>query len=260
MYDAAGQSGIELHFLFEECADMAAEDGTLAPGEKDPGYPFWRCVVCRYIMPIKSNRLDTIHQFELPYWRWRTIHNYMQAKMTGRDFNTYLAFSAAMGYIPDYATPENAVADVAVTRVRHRDAVDFLEKFVIPVAALLPWGHSADNPVTFPESHHLLTYIKSKLWQLDFSRQKFKLQALINHLVKSTEHAFKRYVVLDKKYNLENPVFPPGYETYRLYLCEWTARGCFLAPDMVKKHKNFVARMGRELTHVWWKDHPFLKC
>jgi hypothetical protein len=86
----------------------------------------------------------------------------------------------------------------------------------------------------------------------------FKLKDLIEHLEKITKHAFDRHVVWDARYRLGNPGFPPGYQMYRLYLCEWTARGCFLHPNIVIEHKKFVARMGRE-KGVWWKGHPFLR-
>lgn len=209
-------------------------------------------------MPITHNRLDTLHPTELPYWRWRTMHNYMTDKMAGRDFNTLLALSVAVRYIPDFPRDQNNGAEIAVTRVRYRDAVDFMQRFVIPVARLLPWGYSTDNPVMFLESRWLVEHLKRELRRLEGVRRKFKLQGLIGYLNMVAAEAFKPVVVREERFNLGNPIFPPGYEMYRTYLCEWTARGCFLAPRVVKEHKEFVARMVRE-QGVWWKGHPFLR-
>jgi hypothetical protein len=209
-------------------------------------------------MPIKHNRLDNIHPDERQFWRWRTLHDYMQEKMTGRDFNTYLQLSVAVGYIDPYPEGENDDAERAVTTVRYWDVVDFLENFVIPVASMLPWGYTTDNPMMFPESQYLLQHIKNELRFLESIRRPFKLQPLIEYLESKAENAFKAVVVREQRYNLGNPIFPPGYERYRNYLCEWAARGCFLAPITVKEHKKFMLRMSRE-HGVWWKGHPFLR-
>jgi hypothetical protein len=208
-------------------------------------------------MPITYSRLDTIHPLELPYWRWRTLHTFMQEKMSGRDFNTYLVVSATMGYIPAFDMAENDGTN-ALTRVRYRDAVDFLEKFVVPVAALLDWGHAADNPVGFVESRYAVDAIKAELRRLEGTREMLRLDGLVGRLEDAAGRAFKPHVVRDKKYNLGNPIFPPGYEAYRKYLCEWTAKGCFIHPSLVQEHKKFVARMHTE-RGVWWKGHPFLR-
>lgn len=233
-------------------------DGTLIDKEPDPGVPFWRCPSCRRIMPVKSSRIDMIRPDEFYYWRWQTINTHMEKKMSGREFNTLLELSKATGYIPDYPMDENNGLDIATTRVRSRDAIDWIDRFVVPVAALLPWGHTKDNPVTFAESSVLLSCLKQELIRLERNRQNFRLQQLADHLTKVAANAFRAVVIADKTYNLGNPILPPGYERYRAYLCEWTAKGCFLGPMVVVEHKKFVTKMWME-KRVWWKNDPFLR-
>lgn len=207
-------------------------------------------------MPVKQNRLDTIHPTELPYWRWKTMHNFMQTKMTDRDFNTYLAMSVALNYIAEFPEAENNGAEVARTRVWYKHICSWIDEFVLPVAALLPWGYSVDNPVAFKESKTVVKVVKWELWDLGREKHAYTLKQLTEKLEHRALTAFVP-VVMPEQWRLGNPTVPPGFEMFRKYFCEWVARGCFLAPAIVKEHKEFVKRMGTE-RGVWWKGHEFL--
>jgi hypothetical protein len=61
-------------------------------------------------------------------------------------------------------------------------------------------------------------------------------------------------VVEDKKARLNNLILPVGYEKYREFLCEWTARGCFLSQDAKLEIMQFVQKM-RNDKEPWWKDY-----
>jgi hypothetical protein len=238
-------------------------------------------------MPIKINRLSVVQPDEFNYWRWHTMKDYMDKKLSNRDFNTYLSMSAMLNYIPDFDESQNNGIDIAKTQIRAKDAIQFIEKFAIPVYGLMPYGYSTDNPVTFPESDWLLKGIKHELHRLEAGKQFWTLPDLTKHLELVTgfekevgyvpdpafsnrkqkkrvrdeqkwQHSLGKCVVDSKAHNLGNPITPPGYGEYRKYLCAWTAKGCFLAPQMMGKHFEFVERMGRE-TRVWWMGHEFLK-
>lgn len=61
--------------------------------------------------------------------------------------------------------------------------------------------------------------------------------------------AVKTWVVEDR---LDNPVWLSGYVAYREFLCEWTARVCFLAGEARRK---ILGSMGdvRMKDGTWWK-------
>ncbi|KAF2655783.1 hypothetical protein K491DRAFT_778468 [Lophiostoma macrostomum CBS 122681] len=268
-------------------SDMADNKLDASEVDKDPGCPFWRCPLCRHIMPVKYDRLSVVKPDEFNYWRWYTMKEYMEKKMSNRDFNTYLSMAMYSEYIPHFDVSQNNGIDIAKTQVRAKDAIQFIEKFAIPVYKLMPYGYSTDNPVTFPESDWLLKAIKHELQSLESGKQAWTLPSLTRHfeLVTGFEkevefvpdpafpnrkqmkrvrneqqwrNSIGKCVIDDKQFNLGNPIVPPGYDVYRKYLCGWTAKGCFLAPDMMVKHYEFVARLGRE-NRVWWKGHELLK-
>lgn len=183
--------------------------------------------------------------------------------MTGIEFNLPLEHSVELGYIPYYHAEANDNGeDLAITYVRAADAIAFMRRFVLNVAALLPWGLRADNPVTFKESKALIARLELALRWLGTTREEYNLQGLTNYLLTVSESVVgTNYVVQDKNHNLGNPDKPPGYEAFRKWVCEWTARGAFLAPYVVKEHIRFVERMRTEpsTAGVWWKGHEFLE-
>lgn len=66
--------------------------------------------------------------------------------------------------------------------------------------------------------------------------------------------AIKPIVVEDEKARLGNPIFPPGYQAYRDFLCEWTARGCFMCPMGQMDILGFMRQMDENKNRAWWKD------
>jgi hypothetical protein len=68
--------------------------------------------------------------------------------------------------------------------------------------------------------------------------------------------ALKPVVVEDVSARLGNPVTPPGYEAYRDFLCEWTARGVLMCPMGRMPILEFLRNMDKEgnKKKAWWKD------
>jgi hypothetical protein len=135
------------------------------------------------------------------------------------------------------------------------DAIDLMEKIPIYVAKLLLWGFSLDNPVYMVEGDVLKERLISELRRLASTRQRWKTDDLIVHMKDVGRRAFERVVVsADKEKRLGNPVFPPGYEHYRDFLCEWTARCCFLSPLGRREILQFLRDMERNKGRAWWRD------
>lgn len=138
--------------------------------------------------------------------------------------------------------------------VRYDDAVNFME---VPktIWVMLPYEFSLVNPVMMKESKVLEDVLKEELKRLSVDRTKvFKTVELIEHLKSVGKGAFKPCVVGDKETRLGNPEYPPGYLAYREFLCEWTARGCFLSPTGRRDLTEFMDEMERKKDRAWWKD------
>lgn len=148
----------------------------------------------------------------------------------------------------------NAQEEKARTYVRHQDAVEFMQKVPMFVSSLLPYGFGADNPVDMKEGVALAKHLEAELQSLAQKRTIFSTRELIAHMEVVGKKAVKPVLVSkDKSERLGNPEFPPGYIDYRKFLCEWTARGCFLSPIGKMEVMSFMSRMGKE-KGAWWKD------
>jgi hypothetical protein len=140
-----------------------------------------------------------------------------------------------------------------LVRVKALEAVQFMEKVPLLVAGLLDWGFSLDNPENTPEGDVLKTCLIAELQSLEKSKHKFDTEELVAHMQKVGSEALSTIVVKDKHARLGNPVLPPGYVAYRDFLCEWTARGCFLAGDGRAEIVQFMKDM-KNRKGAWWKD------
>lgn len=119
---------------------------------------------------------------------------------------------------------------------------------------MLPYGFSLDNPVESRETAVLEDALKVELKHLSQNkRRKFNTEELIKHMKAFGSKALKPQVVGVKEARLGNPEYPPGYVAYREFLCEWTARGCFLSPSGRVELVLFMDEMERKKDRAWWK-------
>ncbi|KAF1851809.1 uncharacterized protein K460DRAFT_362555 [Cucurbitaria berberidis CBS 394.84] len=138
--------------------------------------------------------------------------------------------------------------------VRYDHAVRFMD---VPkkVWSTLPYGFSLDNPVGSQEALALEEHLKKELMRLSQDRSRvFNTKELVEHIVAVGKDAVKPVVVQDESARLGNPSFPPGYHAYRAFLCEWTARGCFMCPMGRTDLLGFMKRMEERKDKAWWKD------
>jgi hypothetical protein len=150
------------------------------------------------------------------------------------------------------ADPKGVVR-ARVVCVRAREAIEFMENVPILVAGLLDWGFTLDNPANTKEHDLLKAHLVAELQCLEASRRRFHTEELIEHMQNIGKTAFEVVVVDDKEARLGNSVLPPGLKANREFLCEWTARGCFLTGtsrrDIVQFMKDMKTKKG-----AWWKD------
>lgn len=232
--------------------------GNLYPNEKDPGKKYWRCPLCNAIHPVLVDRADIMRSDELPYWRYKIARYRLDTFLT--DWLTHL-FSAEMeGWcaplperLQEVRADPKEVVKARTVYVRAREAEQLMQEVPIYVASLLDWGFSLDNPTKSKEAEVLRKYLVGELKRSEGSKRKFHTEELIEHMQEAGKKAFKAFVVEDKVARLGNPIFPPGYVAYREFLCEWTARGCFLTGgarrEIVQSMKDMQTKKG-----AWWKD------
>jgi hypothetical protein len=157
---------------------------------------------------------------------------------------------------PDWDTDWDTDRQVREIRVfvRHNDAVSFLEQVPRKVWAMLPYGFSRDNPVASAEAQVLEEVLKGELRQLSVSRRLFNTNEMLEHMLAVGKAALVPVVVQNASARLGNPVFLPGYEAYRDFLCEWAARGVFMCPIGRMEILGFMQQMERNRDKAWWKD------
>ncbi|KAF1997948.1 hypothetical protein P154DRAFT_578477 [Amniculicola lignicola CBS 123094] len=248
------------HFLCLECVtlfvDQADRKG-LQPGEEnlDPGIPFWRCPYCRHFHTSSQQRADMITPAEFGFWKWyltdiRFKHDIKYS------WDMWLMVSENEGHIPNFShnlPPSTIHMNVAKARVNAETTLYIIEQGIIPAAGFLNWGYPGDNPIDFPESAALLAVLKRELHRLEQTGQLFLLNDLLDHMKDVGLKAFIPVVAGTEKERLGNPVYPPGYEAYREYLCEWTARAVFIGPQASTQLMAFLFKMREEPGKVWWK-------
>ncbi|KAH9875199.1 hypothetical protein J1614_004689 [Plenodomus biglobosus] len=249
------------HTLCLECLTYTIDNagyGILFPNEVDPGGKYWRCSTCRSITRVLVDRADIIAADEEAYWRYKIARHRLTELVTswpvvlwaaeGDGWCTALPARLA----GDMADP-NEVVKARVVGIRVRDAVMVMDALPVFIAGLLDWGFSLDNPVYTAEGDALKARLVAELGILAKSRRMFHTDELIAHLREVGRGALSAVVVQDVRERLGNPVLPPGFDEYRDFLCEWTARGCFMSPTGRKEVLMFMERMRREKAG-WWKD------
>jgi hypothetical protein len=148
------------------------------------------------------------------------------------------------------------VSDIVEARTVHlrlEEAVQFMEAVPIFIAGLLDWGYSLDKPVGTAEGDALKKCLIGELRRLAKEKRKVHTDELEEHLLEVGKNAIKPVMVTEKGERLRNPIYPPGYEAYRDFLCEWTEKGCFLSLSGRRDVMQFMERM-KEKTNGWWKD------
>jgi hypothetical protein len=255
LVDGAGNA---LLSFFAIHADTQAGKATLNENDKDPGTKYWRCPMCNAINGVSVDRADIIRPDEMRYWRYRIARQRLVLEVTDWLFRLEACEQDQWcAPLPPHLDREDAnVEDVKKARtvcVHMPDAVKVMEAIPIFVASLVDWGFSLDNPVNSPEGAALKKCLVDELSRLAKSKRKFNLGALEEHLKKVGDNAFRAVIVDDEEERLGNPVLPPGYKTYREWLCTWTARACFYSPlgrsEILKFMQNIATRKD-----VWWKD------
>jgi hypothetical protein len=241
-----------------ELTDEAGK-GKLQPGEPDPENKFWRCTMCRHIHPVLADRATIIADDEFPYWRHKIAKyrlNEVNANWPTLLFNAEVdGWCAPLPRHLDHVRADvSEIVKARVVHVRVNEAVQFMDAVPILIARLLHWGYSLDSPVETAVGEALKACLIKELQMLaKEKRKKVHTDELKEHLLEVGKKAVKPVVVADKGDRLGNPIYPSGYEAYRDFLCEWTAKGCFLSPSGRRDVVQFMERM-KETTKGWWKD------
>jgi hypothetical protein len=227
--------------------------GNLEPHEPDPSTRFFRCPRCKAITALPTDRTDITLPDELQYWRWKICMRRLEKEVDSYwvVHLTTLPNDRWFDTVPEHWN-HNQLKDKIKVYVRYVDVVRFME---VPKAIwrMLPYGFSLDNPVESREGVVLEDCLKRELKRLSMDRRRvFNTEELIAHMKAVGAKAFKPVVVGNKEARLGNPEYPPGYLRYREFLCEWTARGCFLSPSGRVELVVFMDRMKREKGKAWW--------
>jgi hypothetical protein len=249
------------HWICLECTVRKVDDagrGNLIAGEKDPDVKYWRCPTCQDINPVLVDRVDIMKDDEIAYWRYKVARHRLDTFLT--DWVTHLWGGEAVGWFPPLPphlqhdrVDAKDIVKARTVRVKAREAVQFMEEVPLLVTGLLDWGFSLDNPNNTAEGDVLKDRIIAELQSLEKSGQKFYTEEMIAHMQKVGKDAVRTVVVKDKQARLGNPDMPPGYTAYQEFLCEWTARGCFLAGC----GRNEIAQFMKDIKNkkgAWWKD------
>ncbi|KAH8624368.1 hypothetical protein IG631_21107 [Alternaria alternata] len=248
------------HFLCLECltqhVDSSAGRGKLLPGETDPLTKFFRCIECKSITALLVDRTAVTRPDELHWWRWKISMRRLE-KEASEFWLVRLQTLPHSGWfrdIPQDWDTDRQVKEIRV-HVRYDDAVAFMH---VPkrVWAMLPYGFSLDNPVESCEALALEKCLKGELKRLSVERKLFNTKEILDHMANVGRGVLKPVVVEDVSARLGNPVTPPGYEAYRDFLCEWTARGVLMCPMGRMPILEFLRNMDKEgnKKKAWWKD------
>jgi hypothetical protein len=191
---------------------------------------------------------------ELPWWRWKICMRRLE-KEASEFWLVRLQTLPHSGWfreIPQDWDADRQVKEIK-THVRCDDAVKFMD---VPrkVWAMLPYGFSLDNPVESPETLALEECLSGELKRLSVQRKLFNTKEILDHVAAVGRDALKPVVVQDASARLGNPVTPPGYEAYRDFLCEWTARGVLMCPMGRMSILEFLRNMDKNKEKAWWKD------
>ncbi|KAI8934658.1 hypothetical protein NX059_008349 [Plenodomus lindquistii] len=249
------------HTLCLECLTHTIDNagyGTFFPNEPDPGRKYWRCSTCRAIVPVLIDRADIIAPDEENFWRYKIARHRLTDLITSWPVVLWAAERDAWcAPLPralegEKADP-NEVVRARVVCVRLEHAVQNMNALPVFIAGLLDWGYSLDNPVNTAEGDALKAGLVEELRRLEREGRKFHTDELVRHMLGVGKDAVRSVVVKDVEERLGNPVLPPGFEEYRDFLCEWTARGCFMGPTGRKEVLVFMERMRREKVG-WWRD------
>ncbi|KAJ4369049.1 hypothetical protein N0V83_006132 [Neocucurbitaria cava] len=253
------------HFVCLECLTWHIDSssgptigrGTIHPHETDPNTKFFRCPLCKDINPLTTDRATIIRADELPWWRWKITMRRMEREMK----DNWLTRLQTLPHddppwfreIPESWDQDRQANDIRVY-VRYEHAVKFMEVSK-KIWGELPYGFSLDNPVGSREAVALEECLNGELKRVSMERRRtFNTKELVEHMVRVGNEAVKPVVVEDESARLGNPIFPPGYQAYRQFLSEWTARGCFLSPLGRMDVLGFMKRMDEHKGKAWWKD------
>ncbi|KAL6703292.1 hypothetical protein ACN47E_009999 [Coniothyrium glycines] len=248
------------HWLCLNCLtnqiDFKSGSGKIYPGETDPGTKFFRCPHCRDMTPTPRDRAAHIQPDELPFWRWkismrrleREVQDYWILRLQALQYDAWFS-----PHIDMHAWDANRQHSDVRVHVRPRDAVQFMR---VPQAvwSMLPYGIRGDNPVHAKEARVLHACLETELEALASKKQLFNTEELVKHMKAVGEHAVKSRVVGSKADRLGNPEYPAGFLAYRDFLCEWTARGCFLSPVGRTELLEFMKKMDENKQRAWWKE------
>lgn len=147
------------------------------------------------------------------------------------------------------------IKSVQKVTIHFQEAVELIDKIPIYVAKMLPWGFSLDNPVNTVESYILKRKLVDELRRLAARRERWNTDDLIEHMKKVGAATVNPVIVSRNKENrLGNPIFPPGYERYKDFLCEWAARCCFLSATARAEIRRFMEDMEKFKRKAWCKD------
>ncbi|CAO2651123.1 Nn.00g094200.m01.CDS01 [Neocucurbitaria sp. VM-36] len=249
------------HFVCLECLtwyiDGSGGRGTIHPNETDPNTKFFRCPLCKDINPITTDRTDITRPDELSWWRWKIMMRRMEREIKDNwltRLQTLLHDTPPWFHeIPAEWDQDRQANDIKVY-VRYDHAMRFME---VPkkIWSTLPYGFTLDNPVGSQEVLKLEECLKQELKRLSLDQnQTFNTKELVEHMVDVGRRAIRPVVVEDASARLGNPMFPPGYQAYRQFLSEWTARGCFLCPMGRMDLLGFMERMEEHKDRAWWKE------
>ena len=229
--------------------------GKLQPNEADPLTKFFRCMHCKTLIPHTIDRTMTLLPRELNFWRWKISMRRLEKEAT-EYWLVRLQSLPHSGWFPDIPPDWDADRQARCIRVyvRYADAVAFMEQVPIKVWSMLPYGFRLDNPVESVEARALHDALKTALRALSISRKTFNTKEIMEHMLRVGKTALKPVVVQDASARLGNPVTPPGYEAYRDFLCEWTARGVFMCPVGRMDLLEFMHKMEVNAETAWWKD------
>jgi hypothetical protein len=192
---------------------------------------------------------------ELPWWRWKIAMRRTEKEGTDQWLVRLqtLPHSGWFHEIPESWDGDRQVRDVRLY-VRYDDAVQFMD---VPrkIWSMLPYGFSLDNPVGSAEAMALEECLWRELKRLSLDKTLvFNTKEMCDHMAEVGKKAVEPVVVEDVGARLGNPVFPPGFEAYRDFLCEWTARGVFECPIGRMPILNFLKEMEEKKNRAWWKE------
>jgi hypothetical protein len=174
---------------------------------------YLRCPYCRKEHAVVK-RLSFTLPGEKTYWRYRKLEEELA------DFiESFELISNGLHLLPNKSV-----------RVNAQSAITFMDKCLIYIEMVLPYGYQLDNPVTFLESNALHKALRAEL------RSWHGKIASVTEMQAALEAAAKKSVKCVRAPDgaLGNPEMPPNFVRYRDRLVRRVAHSCFLSPDRIQ--------------------------